>query len=163
MNRCIIASVGKLKVPHWREAAESYRKKLRQWKIEEVRVRDGDAALPPAARNRQEGERLLAALAAITDKPGRSGNFLRICLDEHGESVGSLDLAALLEKCALEARTPCFVVGGAYGLAEEVLNSCQRKISLSRLTFTHELAQVVLWEQLYRADSIMRGTGYHHE
>lgn len=158
MAKCIILSVGKLKMPFWKEAAEYYRKKLRHtWKLEEIQVRDGDAALEPEERKRQEGARLLAAL------PPASGGSVHICLDEYGKELDSKDLAALLKGCLLETRTPCFIVGGAYGLSAELLQSAHRRISLSKLTFTHELAQVLLWEQLYRADSILRGSGYHHE
>lgn len=158
MAKCIILSVGKLKIPFWKEAAEYYRKKLRHtWKVEEIQVRDGEAALPPEERKRQEGARLLAAL------PPAASGAVHICLDEYGKECSSKDLAELLRQCQLETRSPCFIVGGAYGLSAELLHCAHRRISLSRLTFTHELAQVLLWEQLYRADSILRNTGYHHE
>ena len=155
MQRCTLIYVGKMKIPFWVQAADHYRKRLsRFWKIEEIQIRDGDGSLALEQRKIQEGQRILAAMP-----PGR----LHIGLDEKGESISSVDLAALVEKCGLESRIPAFIIGGAYGLSEEVLASCRKKLSLSALTFTHELAQVVLWEQLFRADSILRNTGYHHE
>ena len=158
MQKCTLISVGKIKTAHWKEAAESYRKKLRSsLKVEETAVKDADPALAPAERNRQAGRRILDAAYALPS------SACLICLDERGKSLTSKELAALLEKCALESRHPCFIIGGAYGLSEDVLKAAHRKISLSSLTFTHELAQVILWEQLYRADSILRGTGYHHD
>ncbi|MDR2893134.1 MAG: 23S rRNA (pseudouridine(1915)-N(3))-methyltransferase RlmH [Deltaproteobacteria bacterium] len=158
MLKCTLICVGRLKTPYWLEAIKTYAQKLRHGlKIEEMTIKDADPALSVAERKNQEGERILAALNGLP--PGR----LCVALDEHGESLSSKDLAALLDKCALNSRQPCFIIGGPYGLSEAVLTACQRKISLSKLTFTHELAQVLLWEQLYRADSIIRGTGYHHE
>ncbi|MDR1126131.1 MAG: 23S rRNA (pseudouridine(1915)-N(3))-methyltransferase RlmH [Deltaproteobacteria bacterium] len=158
MAKCIILSVGRLKIPFWREAADYYRKKLRHtWKVEEIQVRDGDAALGPDERKRQEGVRLLTAL------PPASSGAVHICLDEYGREISSQDLAGLLQECQMETRVPCFIIGGAYGLSAEVLQRAHRRLSLSKLTFTHELAQALLWEQLYRADSILRNTGYHHE
>ena len=158
MQKCSLITVGKIKTAHWREAAENYRKKLRSsLRIEEIVLKDADSSLPAAERNQQEGRRILEAAAAL---PAAA---LLICLDERGSALSSKELAALLEKCALESRHPCFIIGGAYGLSEEVQKAAHKKISLSALTFTHELAQVILWEQLYRADSILRGTGYHHD
>ena len=57
---------------------------------------------------------------------------------------------------------PCFIIGGAYGLCPAVRNKARRVLSLGPMTFPHELAQVLLLEQLYRADAILRGAPYHH-
>ena len=117
-------------------------------------MRDGDAALPPDRRNSLEGRRILEALAP-QDVP--------LVLDERGLSLTSPQLAALLGQLDQEARgRACFIVGGAWGLDEAVRGRAYRLISLSAMTLPHELARVVLLEQLYRAECILRKVPYHH-
>lgn len=102
----------------------------------------------------EEGQRILGALAS---------NDVLLVLDEHGDSLTSPQLAQLLQKLDTSAGgSPCFVVGGAYGLDASVLEKARRCISLSPMTLPHELARVVLLEQLYRADCILRKSPYHH-
>lgn len=155
MSKITIISVGRIKTPFWREAAEHYRKRLENGnQIREIRVKDADPSLPPAKKNAQEGARILEALPAGHEY---------ICLDEKGKQMESKQLAALLETLSARSRPPCFIIGGAYGLSAEVLAAAHKKLSLSDMTFPHELAQVILLEQLFRADSILRKSGYHHE
>lgn len=155
MAKLYLISVGKIKTGFWREAAEHYRARLsRICRVEAIAVRDGAAALPPEERKQREGERILAALPA---------GAAWICLDERGQSLSSPALAAKLQKLWEASRPSCFIVGGAYGLAPEVLQKAHEKLSLGPLTLPHELAQVVLLEQLFRADAILRKTGYHHD
>lgn len=157
MKKVTLITVGKIKTRHWLGAVEHYRKNLHnKLGVAQVTVKDGSPDLPPSARMRQEGERLLAALQSL---PGARQIF---CLDEYGDTLDSRSLAALLDTCWLKAATPCFIIGGAYGLDETIRKSAAKLISLSRLTFTHELAQVIFWEQLFRADAIQRNSGYHH-
>lgn len=155
MSKIFVISVGKIKTTFWHEAVEHYRSRLsRGHQLEHIIVRDADSALAPEARKKQEGERILAALP-----PGAAC----ICLDEHGEAKTSPAFAAYLQKLWDASRVPCFVVGGSYGLSPEVLQKAQKTLSFGPMTLPHELAQVVLWEQLFRADAILRKTGYHHE
>ena len=104
-------------------------------------------------RGAREGEAILAALPA---------GYTLICLDAVGEQLDSPAFARRLETLWAEGRPPCFILGGAYGLHARVLERAHRRLSLGAMTFTHELAQALLWEQLFRADSILRRTGYHH-
>lgn len=146
--------VGRLKTPFWREAAAHYRERLGRWRrVDLVEVRDGDAALAPAARSAQEGRRLLEALAR---------EAAPLALDEGGEMLDSPGLAALLRRFDEAAVRPCFVVGGPFGLSPEVRAACSRSLSLSAMTWPHELARVLLLEQLYRAECILRNIPYHH-
>ena len=147
--------VGKVKTPFWREAAAHYAERLGRWRrVELVEVRDGDAALAPAARSAQEGKHLLEAL-------GPSGMPL-IALDEGGEALDSPGLAALLRRLDEQALRPTFVIGGPFGLSPEVRAASTRRLSLSAMTWPHELARVLLLEQLYRAECILRKVPYHH-
>lgn len=155
VRRARIIAVGRLKTPHWQAAAEYYAGRLAKWqRIEESTVRDADAALPPAERKEQEARRLLKLLTP-RDCP--------ICLDEYGSMHDSKAFADLTGRIQDAGRTPCFLVGGAYGLGENVLAAAEHRLSLGRMTFPHELARVILYEQLYRAEQIRAGTGYHHE
>lgn len=150
-----LLSVGRLKTPFWKDAAAHYHTRLSRWRrLECAEVRDGDAALPPDKRNALEGRRILEALAP---------QDLPLALDERGEKLTSPQLAALLRHMDHEARgRACFIVGGAYGLAEEVRCRACRLLSLSAMTLPHELARVLLLEQLYRAECILRKVPYHH-
>lgn len=101
-----------------------------------------------------EGRRILEALAP-QDIP--------LVLDEHGRRYTSPQLAALLLQLDNDARgRACFIVGGAWGLDKSVLQRAHQCISLSDMTLPHELARVVLFEQVYRAECILRKVPYHH-
>lgn len=150
---CVIA-VGRLKSPFWKDAAAHYAERLARWRaLTVIEVKDGDSALPADQRKSQEGRAILAALG-LRDIP--------VCLDEHGEAPGSRAFSRLLERLSVNAR-PCFIVGGAYGLDQAVLAAARRVVALGPLTLPHELARVVLLEQLYRAEAITRGIPYHHD
>ncbi len=151
-----IVAVGRLRTPHWKAAAAHYLGRLSRWRaVTEIVVRDGDAALSPAARNAAEGRALLAAL-----RPGD----VPICLDERGRSLTSRRFADLLQELSEDAnRTPCFVVGGAFGLDEAVRAAADRLLAFGPMTLPHELARVVLLEQLYRAEALLRNVPYHHD
>jgi 23S rRNA (pseudouridine1915-N3)-methyltransferase len=149
-----ILAVGRLKTPCWRAAAEYYAARLaRRLSLRESIVKDADARLEPSLRKMLEADRLL--------KTCRCGEVL-VCLDENGESRTSGQFAGFLRALFDAGKTPCFVVGGAYGLDQKILRSAELCLSLGAMTFPHELARVLLLEQVYRADSILAGTGYHH-
>lgn len=154
MKHFSIITVGKVKTEFWRIAVEHYRARLtRGCKIQETVVRDADVNAGIEQKKEQEGERILAALP--------SGHTY-ICLDEHGKGMTSIDFADCLEGLENRSAPACFIIGGAYGLSEKVLQRCNLKVSFGQMTFPHELAQVMLWEQIFRADAIKRKTGYHH-
>jgi len=150
-----IIAVGALRAPHWKSAAAHYLERLKHWRhIHEQVIKDADAGLPEAERIRLEGQRLLQAV--------RADDYL-ICLDERGKSMTSPDFAAFLTEVSENASlTPCFMLGGAFGLAGTVRSQARFVLSLGPMTLPHELARVVLLEQVYRAESILRKTPYHH-
>ncbi len=90
-----------------------------------------------------------------------TGNAYRMALVINGEQLTSPELATFLEKRALEAREVCCIVGGPEGLPQTVIDQSDFKWSLSKLTFPHDLAMVVLLEALYRASAITAGQPYH--
>lgn len=147
--------MGKIKTPFWKDAAAHYSGRIARWRpLDQTDVRDGDAALPVEQRNALEGKRLLESLQA-QDVP--------IVLDERGGTFTSPELAQCLRQLDDSGRgRPCFIVGGAYGLDEAVRRRAWKCLSLSAMTFPHELARVLLLEQIYRAECILRNVPYHH-
>jgi len=136
---------------------EEYAERLRRYcRLEIIEIRDvarGDGG-GPARRMEEEGRRILKAL-----RPGELG----IALDEAGKEMSSTGFAAFLGR-ALEG-SPAgvkFILGGPYGLSEEVKSAAGHLCSLSRMTLTHEMARLVAMDQIYRAFTILRGEGYHH-
>ena len=112
-------------------------------------------ALTPEQQKAQEAELIRQQLQA--------GDHL-VLLDEHGAERRSVDFAAWLEKrMATGARRIVFVVGGPYGFDASIHALAKEEISLSQMTFSHQLIRVLFVEQLYRAHTILRGEPYHHE
>lgn len=89
------------------------------------------------------------------------GSGYKVALAIDGKQLTSPELATFLEKRALEGRELCFVIGGPEGLPQTVISKADFAWSLSKLTFPHDLAMVVLLETLYRASTITAGTPYH--
>jgi len=123
---------------------------------------------PPFADDIQHYQRLLAGhcrLELIEVKETERVNkriperaFLSL-LDDEGKSYDSLAFSRFLEERRMSGRDLCFVVGGAYGLE---LEKTDHKLSLGKMTLPHQLARVVLLEQLFRAHKILAGEPYHH-
>lgn len=102
-----------------------------------------------------EGELLLQAL-----QPGDCV----ILLDERGREYTSREFASMVEKrMATLSRNLVFVIGGPYGFSQRIYDRADGKISLSRMTFSHEMVRLFFVEQLYRAMTILRGEPYHHD
>ena len=147
--------VGQARAPFFRDAAAHYLTALGRYiPAEEIVVRDGKSS-DQARRKAEETKTILSRLTAR--------DFL-VVLDEGGRSLPSRELAARLRTWLEDpGRTPCFVVGGAFGLAPEILARADMTLALGPGTLPHELARVVLYEQLYRAAAIGAGAPYHHD
>ncbi|GAB7080660.1 23S rRNA (pseudouridine(1915)-N(3))-methyltransferase RlmH [Megalodesulfovibrio paquesii] len=156
MRMIRLLSVGRFKADWWKRAAEDYSRRIARFvPFEEKYAPDGAASLPPEKRMQAEGERLLTML--------EPKDFV-IVLDERGRALPSETLARELARQLDDPGSrPCFVVGGAWGLDPAVKAAARQVISLGPMTLPHELARVVLLEQLYRALSILKGLPYHHE
>jgi 23S rRNA (pseudouridine1915-N3)-methyltransferase len=133
-----------------------YEQRIRHYfSFEAVEVKEESAARgrSPQQVVEAEGERLLARLPAAGEV---------VALDRTGEQWSSERLAKHLEGLGLSGRPDVvFVIGGAFGLAPAVLERAERRLSLSAMTLPHELARLVMTEQLYRAGTILRGEPYH--
>ena len=86
-----------------------------------------------------------------------------VLLDEHGKELRSVDYARWLEQKQQTARRLVFVIGGPYGFSEAVYARANEKLSLSKMTFSHQMVRLIFTEQLYRACTIIKGEPYHHE
>ena len=154
-----IVAVGKLKEKYLREGVAEYEKRLAPFaSVELLETREEYMAENPSEAQRQqtlakEGERLLRLL------PERS--FL-IVLDVKGKLLSSEALAKELASLALQGQSDLtFLIGGAFGLSPAVRERADLRISFSRMTFTHQMVRLLLYEQIYRAFKINRGEKYH--
>jgi 23S rRNA (pseudouridine1915-N3)-methyltransferase len=150
-----IVAVGKPRAQNIAAAIQEYETRAaRYWPLEVHEVREEPARSATAEQVRErEGERLRAAAGA--------GALLMAC-DATGEPWTSAELASWMRAERERAgRDVAFVIGGAYGLSAAVRDAAAKRLSLSRFTFPHELARLVLAEQLYRAGTIVRGEPYH--
>jgi 23S rRNA (pseudouridine1915-N3)-methyltransferase len=133
--------------------AEYDTRAARYWPLIVHPVREEAArGLAPEQVIRKEGERLLAAV---------STSSVVVACDARGRTMASEQFAAWLGKQRDEARDVAFVIGGAFGLSPDVLGRATFTLALAPWTLPHELARLVLGEQLYRAGTILRGEPYH--
>lgn len=86
-----------------------------------------------------------------------------VLLDEHGKEFRSIELASWLEQKQQTARRLVFVIGGAYGFSQAVYDRANEKLSLSKMTFSHQMVRLIFTEAIYRACTIIKGEPYHHE
>ncbi len=101
-----------------------------------------------------EGEAILARLTPAMDV---------LLLDEHGREFRSIEYADFLQKKMAAGRDLVLIIGGAYGFSQAVYDRANGKISLSQMTFSHQMIRLMAIEQIYRAMTILRGEPYHHE
>ncbi len=147
-----LLAVGKLR-PVWRAAADEYLGRLARYvRMEEIEVRDAGKTANAEVGRRQEGARLRERIPA--------GSHL-VALDREGRPWSSEHLAARLDRWRLAARPVFLLIGGSHGLDPELREGCAERWSLGPLTLPHELARVVVYEQLFRAWTIVRGEPYH--
>lgn len=86
-----------------------------------------------------------------------------VLLDEHGKEFRSVEYASWIEKKQQTAKRLLFIIGGPYGFSPEIYARANEKISLSKMTFSHQMVRLIFAEQLYRACTIIKGEPYHHE
>ena len=111
-------------------------------------------ALTPEQQKIAEGDMILHTIPPTTDL---------VLLDEHGNEFRSVEFADYIQKKMLSSRDVTFVIGGPYGFSDNVYQRANGKISLSKMTFSHQMVRLFFVEQIYRAMTILRGEPYHHE
>jgi 23S rRNA (pseudouridine1915-N3)-methyltransferase len=152
--RVTVVAVGRLKERFWREAADEYLKRLGAYAtVRVVEVDDRDSGRDAARSLAEEGADILRAIP--------DGSHV-IALDIAGKQRSSEDFSAHLGELGLEGRSSVtFVIGGSVGLAADVLVRADERLSFGPMTIPHNLARVILLEQVYRAFRIMRNEPYH--
>jgi 23S rRNA (pseudouridine1915-N3)-methyltransferase len=159
-----LLAFGKLKTPGLRESADYYLKILRPWvSVEETELKA--IAVPdkgPATRKRIQSEEGEVLLDLLGSRLGERGAFF--LLDEGGKALGTQAWAESVRSWESQSLTGlAFCIGSSLGFSEEIRRRARGALSLGPQTLAHELARVVLLEQLYRAWSVTRGHPYHNE
>ena len=148
--------VGKTTDSHIDALIQEYQKRLTHYlpfALQVIPELKNTKALSPEQQKQAEGDLILKAVTANTDL---------ILLDEHGKEFRSIEFADYLQKRMSSGRDVVFVVGGPYGFADTVYQRANGKISLSKMTFSHQMVRLFFVEQSYRAMTILRGEPYHH-
>jgi len=139
----------------WLEIAEDYEKRLRGFLSFETITHEIKGGMQESVRSRKENELLLNLIQK------KYKNHHIVGLDRQGKMLCSEEMGAWLRKHQDGGKNLLFVIGGACGLEEALVEQCQDLISLSKMTLPHKLARVMLTEQLYRGFSILQGGPYH--
>lgn len=149
--------VGKTVSPYLLEGETEYLKRLKHYgKVEKIEIPELKNArkLSKDQIKSEEGKLILDKI---------NPNDSLILLDENGTEYSSTKFAQFLQKKMNQStKGIAFIVGGAYGFSEEIYTKAQGKISLSKMTFSHQMVRLFFLEQLYRAHTILRGEPYHH-
>ena len=153
-----LLTVGRTDVKWVKEGLDLYASRLVHYvpfQILEIPELKNVSALSKDQIKQKEGELIMKMLKTSDDV---------ILLDEHGREYSSTEFSAFLEdKFSRGSRDLVFVIGGAYGFSRDVYARADGKISLSKMTFSHQMVRTIFAEQLYRAFTIMKGEPYHHE
>ncbi len=159
MLNVTVLCVGKLKERYWQDACAEYVKRLGAFcriqvtEVAEERLPEDPSAAQIAAVVEAEGRRLAEKLL-------RDGLIIALCIE--GKELDSPGLATCFQKAAVEGKSHItLLIGGSYGLSSAVKSRAQLRLSMSPMTFPHQLARVMVLEQVYRAFQISGGGKYH--
>ena len=153
----VLLTVGKTEASFWREALAEYQRRLQHYvpfELQALPEVKNTKNLTMSQQKTQEGVLIRKAMQA--------GDWF-VLLDEQGKEYTSMQFAAYLEKkIQIVSRRLVFVIGGPYGFSDEVYQMASERLSLSKMTFSHQMIRPIFVEQLYRAMTILRGEPYHH-
>ena len=156
--RITLLTVGRTDKGWIRDGLEIYMSRLSHYipfSLVEIPELKNVSALSQVQIKEREGELILKNVKASDDL---------VLLDERGVMRSSVEFASFLQgKMTSGGKDIVFVIGGAYGFSEAVYSRANSKISLSKMTFSHQMVRTIFAEQLYRAFTIMKGEPYHHE
>lgn len=149
--------VGKTNDKHFQAGIDDYTQRIGHYMpfaITVIPELKNTKALSEQQQKEREGELILQKIQT-SDK--------LVLLDEHGKEFRSIEFASWIERQQQQGRRLVFVIGGPYGFSEAVYKRADEKISLSKMTFSHQMVRLVFTEQIYRACTIIKGEPYHHE
>ncbi|MGE0077475.1 MAG: 23S rRNA (pseudouridine(1915)-N(3))-methyltransferase RlmH [Bacteroidales bacterium] len=155
--KIILILVGKTDKDYFVKAIDEYTKRVSRYCKFEIKIIPelrNTKSMSVDVQMQKEAESILPLIQNVQEV---------ILLDEHGLEFNSIEFSKFIEKKMVTGlRDICFVVGGPYGFSEKVKAVSHTKISLSQLTYSHQLVRLVFIEQLYRAFTIIKGEPYHH-
>lgn len=154
MQKITLLAIGSLKTDYLRQACQDYIERIKrhcQFEIIEI----------PASKHKDTTKQQAEESQAVLDRLGKLDGAVWV-LDETGKQFTSEQFATEVVKLADLGTSITFVLGGAYGHTEAVRQKADKVFALSSMTFPHELCRLIFLEQLYRAQEIKRGSGYHH-
>ena len=158
MIQVTVITVGNLKEAYWRDAMAEYEKRLSAFckpeilQLKEAKLSENPSDSEIRSALADEGKRILAAV------PPRA---YKIAMCVEGQQFSSEDLAQKLEGVLTTNGSLCLIIGSSIGLSDEVKRACELRLSVSKLTFPHQMMRVLLLEVLYRCFGILKGTKYH--
>lgn len=156
--KLVLLVVGRTTDSHFNACIEAYKERISHYAAFELKVLPdlkNTKSLSEDTQKEREGEMILKFL--------QSGD-IPVLLDEHGEERRSIDFASWLQKMLNGGgKRLIFIIGGPYGFSPAVYKAAREKISLSKMTFSHQMIRMIFTEQLYRAFTILKGEPYHHE
>lgn len=153
-----IITVGTLKESYLRDAVAEYSKRLSAFcKLTVVQLKEARLSDSPSEREIDNAldEEARAILAEVSPRAYK----IAMCVE--GKQLSSEKLAQRIESISSERSEICFVIGSSHGLSDKVKSACDMRLSVSELTFPHQLLRVMLLEAVYRAFNIIAGTKYH--
>lgn len=153
-----IICIGKTDDKYLKEGIELYEKRLKHYVNFNFEIIPDLKNVKNLSRSEQcikEGESILKHI---------NPQDYVVLLDERGDSLTSLEFAAFFEKLGVQGRSQVvFVIGGPFGFSDAVYKRADKKLSFSKMTFSHQMIRLFFVEQLYRAHTIIKGESYHHE
>jgi len=156
--KILLLTIGNTDKKYMKEAIDDYVKRLSFYVPFEFKIIPdikNRSSLTEDLQKEKEGQLILNCISA--------GDYL-VLLDEHGSEFSSIEFSKWIEKkMILTTRQLVFVIGGPYGFSNTVVQRCDIKIALSRLTFSHQMVRLIFVEQLYRAMTILKNEPYHHK
>lgn len=153
-----IICVGKLKERYLRDAIDEYSKRMKPLcKLEIIELPEERVADNPSAAEIQRTVTLESE--RITTKLNKSDYVIAMCVE--GRNISSEELSSRLEDISMTHSTVDLIIGGSWGLSDELKARSDFKLSMGKMTFPHQLCRVMLLEQIYRAFQISKGTKYH--
>ncbi len=154
MQKITLICIGSIKESWAQDACQDYIKRIDRDSDFELLELPASKQSDPVKQIEEESDRIIEALSK------REGSVW--VLDERGKSYSSTSFSSEISKLRDEGSSIIFIIGGAYGLSDEVRNRSDQLIALSEMTLAHELCRAVFLEQLYRSLQIIKGTEYHH-
>ena len=155
--KTVLLVVGKTVEKYFVQAIEEYVQRTKHYisfDMEVIPELKNTKSLSEEQQKEKEGELILKSL-----QPGDTV----VLLDEHGKELRSIEFATWIQKKQQTVRRLIFVIGGPYGFSPAVYRRCNEQLSLSKMTFSHQMVRMIFVEQLYRACTIIKGEPYHHE